>query len=413
MKTKSNFGTRTIFVIASLGFLVGLYGLYDRVVAGHVNANYGSYVPWGLWVAGYIYFIGFSAGAFLMSTLYYVFGIKQFAKVAKLALFTALITLFGAMLLIFTDLGHPLRVWKMMFQTNFTSVMGWMFWFYSTYFILLSVELWLALRADLVAASGKSKLAKFLTFGRTDVSERAISTDHRLLRILGSLGVPLAILFPGGVGALFGVVGARPFWNSGITPIIFLVGALLSGGGLLTFLYTLFGQDRGTDQHRKLVSILGLIILGLLAFYVLLEWSEYSIVFYSAVPAHADALSAIFFGPYWWVFWFVHVALGIVIPALLLIFARKSVAMIATAGLLIAITFLSVRLNIVIPALNLPEIAGLERAYAGPGLAFNYFPSVSEWLFAIWVASLAALLFLLGLRLLPIATSATKQQEVA
>lgn len=35
--------------------------------------------------------------------------------------------------------------------------------------------------------------------------------DMKVLRILGTIGVPLAVAFHGSVGALFGVVGARPY----------------------------------------------------------------------------------------------------------------------------------------------------------------------------------------------------------
>jgi molybdopterin-containing oxidoreductase family membrane subunit len=415
-----------IFILALVGFVAGSYGLYDRLANGHVNAAYGSYVPWGLWVAMYIYLVGLSAGAFLFSTLVYVFnihrggqtaavaappvgtpegaevGLHRLEDVGKLALFTALVTLFGAMFSIWLDLGHPLRAWKLLLQTNFSSIMGWMLWFYTAYFILLLVEFWLAIRADLVARSKTNALARFLTFGRTDVSTQALVADRNLLRILGTIGVPLAIAFHGGVGALFGVVGARPYWNSGITPIAFLAGALLSGGALLTFLTTLFGPAQGTADHRRLVIFLGKIVLGLLAFHVLLEWAEYSVIYYASIPAHFDALQLVLFGQYWWVFWIVYVLFGVVIPALLLVVSRNSASAIAAACFLIAFTFVAVRLNIVIPALALPEIEGLTRAFSGPGLSFEYFPTLTEWLFAIWVASLAVLVFLAGLRWLPV-----------
>lgn len=391
-----------ILIVALAGFAVGAYGLYDRLTYGHTHAAYGSYVPWGLWVAQYIYFIGLSAGAFLLSTLVYVFNIKQFEPIGKLALMTALVTLFAAMFSIWMDLGHPLRAWKLILQTNFGSIMGWMLWFYTAYFLLLLVEFWLAIRADLAAWGERSALARLLTFGRHDTSAAAVAADRRWLRILGSIGVPLAIAFHGGVGALFGVVGARPYWNSGLTPIMFLIGALLSGGALLTFLAAIFGPGLGTKAHTDTVLLLGKIVLGLLAFDVLLEWAEYSVIYYASIPAHFEALRLVLFGDYWWVFWVVHVALGVVLPAILLVISRRSVALVALACLLIAGTFISVRLNIVIPALALPEITGLERAFNGPGLSFVYFPTLTEWLFAIWVASLAALVFLAGLRWLPI-----------
>ena len=170
----------------------------------------------------------------------------------------------------------------------------------------------------------------------------------------------------------------------------------------MTFITALWGPDRGTQEHRDLVIFLGKIVLGLLAFDLLLEWAEYSIGLYSSVPAEAESLRLVLFGPYWWAFWFIHLLLGAVVPLLLLIFARRSITAVATACALIALTFLAVRLNIVLPALAVEELVGLSTAFTGPGLTFTYYPSVMEWLFFIWTASVAGLGFLIGYALLPI-----------
>ncbi len=407
MNTKQNSWQNVLWGLAGIGFLVGLYGLYDRLAFGHQHAAYGSYVPWGLWVVGYIYLIGLSAGAFLLSTLVYVFQVKALKKVGKLALWTALVTLIGALFLIWMDLGHPERAWEIMVRTNFHSIMGWMLWLYTAYFLLLLAELWFAMRGDLAACNDvpgfRGKLCRFLTFGKQDTSEAALQQDARVLRVLGTIGVPLAIAFHGGVGALFGVVGSRPYWHSGLTPIMFLVGALLSGGALLTFITAVMGPGRGTPEHAEMVVFLGRITLGLLFLDLLLEWAEYSIGMWYALPPESQSMKLVLFGPYWWVFWIVHLLLGAVVPLLLLAFKGRSVGSVATAGGLIAITFISVRLNIVIPGLAVEELHGLVDAFSGPGLSLNYFPSTSEWLFFIWAVSLAALIFLLGYNLLPLA----------
>ncbi len=400
--------------VAIVGFLVGLIGLYQRLSLGHEATNYGSYIPWGLWVAAYIYFIGLSAGAFLLSTLVYVFRVQRLEKIGKLALWTALVTLVAAMFLIWLDLGHPERFWRLFLRTNLRSVMGWMIWFYTAYFILLVVELWFAMRPDLVACSDEAGLrgavCRFLSFRRRDLSEAVLRRDAKVLRVLGSIGVPLAVAFHGGVGAIFGVVGARPYWHSGLTPIAFLAGALLSGGALLTFISVIWGPGRGTTEHRNLVVFLGQITLGLLAFDLLLEWAEYSIGLWHAVPAEAESIRLVLFGSYWWVFWIVHLGLGAAVPLVLLVFRGRSVGAVATASALIAITFLSARLNVVLPGLAVEELEGLRNAFTGPGLRFDYFPSTMEWLFFIWTVSLAGLAFLIGYSLLPIVRPA---KEVA
>jgi molybdopterin-containing oxidoreductase family membrane subunit len=397
---------RILWLVAILGFIIGAYGLYDRVVNGHVNVSYGSYIPWGLWVGAYIYLIGVSAGAFLISALVYVFGIQKLANIGKLALFTAVITLGLAMFSIFLDLGHPERAWRMILRTNFRSMMGWMIWLYSAYFILLIVELWFALRGDLARWSTRQDIsgaiARVLSFGKRDASAEAAARDKRILRVLGSIGVPLAIAFHGGVGALFGVVGARPYWNTGLTPIMFLIGALLSGGALLTFVTWVFGPNRGSAEHQETVLLLGKITLGLLLLDVLLEWAEYSIGLYSAIPSDAASMELVLFGPYWWAFWIFHIGLGVLVPVTLLVLFRNSSWAAALAGLFIAFTFFTVRLNIVIPGLAVPELEGLRNAFTGPGLDFDYFPTLTEWLLQIWIISAGVLAFLIGYRLLPI-----------
>ncbi len=395
-----------LWSIAILGFIIGSIGVYQLITGGHTLANYNTYVPWGLWVSAYIYFIGLSAGAFFLSTLVYVFKIEILKPIGKLALFTALITLIAAILFIWSDLGQPSRAWRMMFKTNFGSMMGWMGWLYSFYFLLLITKIWFAIRTDLVVNANESglkgKISKFLTFGRNENSIAAKEKDMRILKTLGIIGIPLAIAFNGGVGSLFGVIGARPVWNSGLTPIIFIAGGLASGGALLLFLSTVLKTVQDNKRRRKLISFLGFITLGSLLFYLVLEWAEYSVAFYASIPAHTESMKLVLFGDYWWVFWFVHLFAGALVPILLITLGRKSIVALGTAGALIAVTFISVRLNIVIPALAVEELEGLRNAFSGPGLTFDYFPSTMEWLFFIWIVSLAGCLFLLGLKLLPI-----------
>ena len=397
---------RVFGILWVVAFLVGGVGVYLRLATGHQLAAYGSYIPWGLWVAMYIYFSGLSAGAFLLSTLIYVFRVKRLERIGKLCLFTAFVALVAALLIIWFDMGHMGRFWKVYTSLAWQSMMAWMIWLYTAYAILLLVELWFALRADFVTWSARpglsGALARLLSFGKTDTSTRALARDAKVLRVLGSIGVPLVVAFNGGAGALFGVIGARPYWNSALMPIMFLVSALVSGGALLTFVVAFFWPERGSVEHRELTATLGRITLGLLALELLFEWSEFSINLYASIPAHADAFRLILFGPYWWVFWVIHLGLGVLIPGLMLLLRGREVAWVGTAAFLIATTFISVRLNIVLPGLAREQLAGLAQAYVDPHLSLAYFPSVMEWLVGLFVLALGVGLFYAGYQLLPI-----------
>jgi molybdopterin-containing oxidoreductase family membrane subunit len=395
---------RIFWVCGTVLFLAGLFGWYDRLRNGHLHANYGSLVPWGLWVATYIYFIGLSAGSFLISSLVYVFNMKQFEKIGRLALFAAVVTLFLALLSIWPDIGHMFRAWHVMAYPNFQSPMAWMIWLYSIYFLLLLVEMWFLLRRDLVVGGEepgwRGKVYRLLSLGSRDLTETSAARDRRVVQVLATIGVPIAVMFHGGVGALFGVVAARPHWHSGMYPILFLLSALVSGGALLTVIAAIF-QD-GWRQNRETVLALGRLVLGLLLLDVLFQVSEMLVAFYGAVPGHIAGFELAMHGPFWWVFWWWQLVLGTLIPLFILVLpTRRDPRWVSLAGLCIALGFLGVRLNIVIPGLAVEEVQGLSRAIASIRMTTYYVPSTDEWLLVFGNVGLGLLLFGLGEVLLP------------
>jgi protein NrfD len=362
-----------IWVIAAA---IGLHGMWLRFTTGHLAAGYTSYVPWGLWVAGYIYFIGLSAGAFLLSSLVYVFGVRRLELIARLTLATAAITLALALITIWFDLGHAGRFWETFTRPRFHSMMAWMVWLYTAYLIVILAELYYALRNELS------------------------TSQRRRLAILGALGVPLAVAFHGGVGALFATVGARPVWHTAIYPIIFLNGALLSGGALITAIVAWLWPRRDA-QWRNALHLLGKIVLGLLAFDVVLEIAEYLVPMWYGIGSEYHLLRYVLLGPQWYVFWLIHVALGILIPGLIL-WRGRSAASIGGAAAMIALTYLAVRIELVVPGLVRSPLPGLAQAYQSARLSFHYSPTFFEWEILIGVVALGVGLFYVLWKLLPL-----------
>ena len=171
----------------------------------------------------------------------------------------------------------------------------------------------------------------------------------------------------------------------------------------MTFLVAFFWPERNSEEHREITFTLGKITLVLLVLDLILEWAEFSINLYASIPAHAEAFRLILFGPYWWAFWFVHLGMGVLIPALILLIRGRNTLWVGSAGFLIAVTFITVRLNIVLPGLAVPQFEGLERAYESSRLSLTYFPSGMEWLVGLFVVAFGVGLFYAGYKLLPIA----------
>ncbi|MCB0112552.1 MAG: polysulfide reductase NrfD [Caldilineaceae bacterium] len=351
------------WVLAIACTAAGAYGIYLRFTGGHAAANYGSYVPWGLWIAAYVALIGTSAGAFAFAAVIFTLRKTEYYPLATLAILAALGAFAAGMTNVWLDLGHPFRFWKLMLQTSWTSIMGWMSWFYVLYGVILVVGLWL-------------------------VRSGAVP---KLLERFAWLSFLFAVAFAGAEGALFGVVGARALWESGLTPVLFLVEAALFGVGLVAVVALLFNQ-----LTAKAARLLGLVMLVLLGVLLVLEWAEYTTGLYASVPAKSGVLMTILTGQYWWVFWVMHLGLGVILPGLLLLFGRGQPMLTGIAGALVAAMGLATKLNLVLPALAQEELDGLAHAFTGPGLAFQYFPSTMEWLVWIGTIGLGGLIVLIG-----------------
>lgn len=359
-----------LFLVATV---FGAVGLWHRLMFGKAHLAFGSYIPWGLWVGLYIYLVGVSGGAFLVAFLHYGLGVLSLRRPSRYAIPIALSSLGAGLTLVLLDLGQMGRFWYLFTRTSPTSLLAWMVWVYTVYSLVLL--------AMLVAMARESRGA---------------------LKWLSFIGFALVVTFGGGEGALFGVLGSKPFWNSGILPIRFLFAAFLSGMGLVAFATVLFKRWQTDAEDEAATRFLRLGLLGLLALNIVVEFAEISVTLYTGIPAVAEAYRLVMFGAYWWVFWIVQLGMGLVLPILLLASpggARP--AWLGAAGLLIAIGYAGTKQNLVLPGLAIPDFRTLPQAFVHPRLAVTYFPSVTEWYLAIGVIGAAALAFVVAIEVLP------------
>jgi Ni/Fe-hydrogenase subunit HybB-like protein len=377
---------------------IGMVALVQRLDQGLILANFTSVLPWGLWISLYIYFIGLSAGSFLLSTLVYVFGVKRYEPVGRMALFQALGCLILGLVLILIDLGRPERFYRTLTNWDASSVLAWEILFYLAYIIILLVELWILLRPDLVP---RSKLLQRLHRPRENHS--LTQKEKSLVKILAIIGIPVAIGVHGGTGMIFAVVKARPFWHTGLFPLIFLISAMVSGGALLTFL-TAFFSKIAQGRRKEIVQSLARLTATVLILDLFVLFIEIVVVLYGDIPHHTHAYHLLLSGPYWWVFWFVQILGGSVIP-LAIIFGprtRDKMVWLGVATLLIFLGVVGVRLNIVIPAQQSMWFDGLPASYHVVRNPSGYFPSLNEWLSSLGIMMLGVWGFWFGRRVLPL-----------
>ena len=372
---------KVAYAFGVLALLAGVWGFYNRLFIGHQDANYGSYVVWGLWVAMYLFFAGTAAGGFMIATLDLLVRIPVFRGVGKVALWGALISLVAALVSIGLDLGHMERVWKVYLQGNPGSVMFQMVWGYTIFGAIIVASLLLALRQP----------------------------ESKALRIVMGVGLPVSLFVSGAVGALLGVNAARPFWHVGLFPVQFPVFSFASGAAMLLLALGLFGSRDDPNRPRQL-WILGLMSVLLLVVKLYFMWADYSQSIYGNVPMNVDAVNQVLFGRYWWAFWILQIGVGTLIPIIVL--SQRKLAQhngrAGWMGLLLLVGYAVARCLIIFPALTVPELTALTTAFSGPHLTFDYAPSLMEWSVTVGIIGAAVLAFLIGSDRLPL----SRTQEV-
>lgn len=200
------------------------------------------HIMWSLMIALYPYITGLVAGAFIVSSLYHVFGREELKPVSRLAMVASLAFLSVATLPLLVHLGHPERALNIMVTPHFTSAMSAFGMIYGLYFILVLFEIWLIYRVEIIETAARSRglkrwLFSALALGVYNTSEGSRRIDHKLVVALAAVGIPMACILHGYVGFMFGSVKANAFWSTPLMPIIFLFSAVTSGIAMIIVLY--------------------------------------------------------------------------------------------------------------------------------------------------------------------------------
>ncbi len=253
---------------------------------GFVFPNEGA-IEWGLLIVVYPYITGLVAGAFIVSSLYHVFGLSGLKPVARFSLLTALAFLIVTPLPLLAHLGRPERAVEMFLTPNLSSAMSAFGYIWLFYLLLVLTEIWLVFRQDIVGYARSSEGIKktfysILSLGVYDVSEESIAIDKKLIKVLSFIGMPIAFLLHGYVGFIFGAVKANPWWSTPLMPIVFLMSAIVSGIALLIVMYVVVTKIRKLPLDRNCLRSLSLWLAGFLSVNVVLEGLEVFTMLYES-----------------------------------------------------------------------------------------------------------------------------------
>ncbi|MGM0578622.1 MAG: NrfD/PsrC family molybdoenzyme membrane anchor subunit [Myxococcota bacterium] len=244
----------------------------DFVFPNEVN------VTWSVMIVLYPYITGLVAGAFIVSSLYHVFGRDELAPVARFSLVSSFVFLLFAPLPLLVHLGQPQRALSIMVTPHATSAMAGFGLIYMAYLLLVAMEVWFVMRPDLIdQAKGSGPIAwicRVILLFDLRQSEATRRADHRIVRVLAAVGIPMACLLHGYVGFLFGSLKANPWWSTPLMFVIFIFSAIVSGIAVLLFHYLTVSRLNGWRIDRPCVASLAKWLWGFMIIAVSLELLE-------------------------------------------------------------------------------------------------------------------------------------------
>ena len=223
------------------------------------------YIYWSVQIVMYPFMTGLVAGAFVLSSLYHVFGIKQLKEIARFALVFSLALLPVAMMPLQLHLQQPQRGIEVFLTPHFTSAIAAFGIVFSAYGAIVASEIWFVYRKYIVetALALRNKADKstgekiyhlifsLLTLGSYDISEKALHQDEKAVKILAGIGIPVACFLHGYAGFIFGSVKANALWMTPLMPVIFIMSAVVSGIALCMLTYIVVMEIRKFLAARK------------------------------------------------------------------------------------------------------------------------------------------------------------------
>lgn len=332
------------------------------------------FIYWSIQIVMYPYMTGLVAGAFVLSSLYHVFGQKELKELAQFSLVFSLALLPVAALPLLLHLQQPLRAMEPLLTPHFTSAIAAFGIVFTTYGLIVVSEIWFVYRIYFVgqvrALEGQPGMGntlqrllyRALTMGAYDTSDEASRIDHKAAKILAGVGIPVACFLHGYAGFIFGSVKANALWMSPLMPVIFIMSAVVSGIALCMLTYIVIMEWRGLRLRRsgapvsardtkgaetEIIARASRYLLGFLVAAISLEILDLIFRGYTAMKSW-DILRSVMFERDFRNIFILQYGLGNLVPFVLLLLPGRSIRRTILALLLILFGVFMMRWNVVI-----------------------------------------------------------------
>ncbi len=335
------------------------------------------FIYWTIQIVMYPYLTGLVAGAFVLSSLYHVFGQKDLEDIAKFALIFSFALLLGAPIPLLFHLQQPQRNFEVMLTPHFTSAIAAFGMVFTFYMAIVASEIWFVYRKFFVEQVHELKnkeglgnairrtIYRILTLGAYDISPQALHKDEKATKFLAGFGIPVACFLHGYAGFIFGSVKANALWMTPLMPVIFIMSAIVSGIALclLTYIVIMEWQKMKIMKHTRrhwhmtveevkgaeheLVKKATKYLLGFMIAAITLELLDLIFRGYTAVKSW-DILRSVIYGKDFRNIFILQYIMGNLVPFILLLMPGLNLKRTVIALILVLFGVFMMRWNVVI-----------------------------------------------------------------
>ena len=373
---------RGFWIRLAIGLAVLAVGLGSAFVMeheGHVITGMNNEIVWGTPHVFAIFLIVAASGVLNVASMASVFGQAHYKPWARLSGLLCLAMLAGGLMVLMLDLGRPERMVVAATHYNFKSVFAWNVFLYTGMFAVVAVYLWTMFEHRFNAWSKPAGVAALLW--------RFVLTT--------------------GTGSIFGFLVARQAYQSALLAPLFIVLSL--NWGLAVFLLAQSaltardGRPLAPDTQRRMARLLGIFVAASLYLVAVYHMTNLYFARQSGFEAFI-LLGRGGAGVYPLLFWGGYVAVGSVLPMLLLFHPRLASlrATLAASALVVLGAFAWLFVFIIGgQAFPLDIFPGYQVSSSfGDGAVMRYVPSLPELLLGVGGLGAAFLLTLVGVRVL-------------
>ncbi|MFP8958662.1 NrfD/PsrC family molybdoenzyme membrane anchor subunit [Natrialbaceae archaeon A-CW3] len=407
--SKRYYALLAAFLLGTVLFLIAwAYQLNAGVwaVTGIGDWGISGGVPWGLYIGGFVWWVGLAHGGIAISAAVRVIDIDRFAPIARVSEVLTVLALSMAAFNIVLSMGRPDRIFNTILwwpATVHHSPLAWDIAVITLYLVLSLTYLCLSLRAEIAAFRDRlptvfSPLYSALTIGYSR------SEDEKIEQILWWLAVAILALVPllsgGVVPWLFSLIAAQPAWYGAAAGAAMLTESLtsaLAGVIIITAIFR-FAYDWGDVIEDRIFRDLAVVLAFLALATIWFTMHDILTGVYTA-PANIGALTgAMLELPF---FWLAVAGLVVSVVALFLMIGWPdrffSIPLLVAISAILSVTILNKKVMFIVEGLMFPTAPPLTNLYPSG----SYSPTLLEWWLFIGTIVLVGLGFLVATKVIP------------